>query len=129
MFNATTLDTFLLALWDAQVADRRIFANTCDIGTLNRHHHTADFYLTEDGKSGFGIKPDGELVAVFSLVRGRGPELMRHAVYRGATRLDCFDGHLPQFYSQHGFVETSRERNWSPGGPDVVFMALPQVHA
>lgn len=81
------------------------------------------YYLTEDGQSGYAIRPDGELVLLFSLLKGRGRILVASAVANGATHLDCFDGYLPGLYARHGFTETSREANWTPGEPDVVFMA------
>ena len=67
---------------------------------------------------------DGELCGVFSTVKGRGDAIMRDALTAGAVRLDCFDGYLPGFYARHGFRETHREENWTPGGPDVVYMSL-----
>lgn len=81
-------------------------------------------FLSEDLLSGFVISEDGELTNVFSLERGRGDALVTAAIDHGASHLDCFDGYLPTLYARHGFVETSREANWTPGQPDVVFMAL-----
>ena len=54
---------------------------------------------------------------------GYGSRLVGDALHNGAEVLDCFDGFLPEFYARHGFVEVTREPNWTPGGPDVVFMA------
>lgn len=54
---------------------------------------------------------------------GYGGRLVGDALHNGAEVLDCFDGFLPEFYARHGFVETSREPNWTPGAPDVVYMA------
>lgn len=54
---------------------------------------------------------------------GYGSRLVSDALHNGAEVLDCFDGFLPEFYARHGFHETSREPNWTPGEPDVVFMA------
>jgi len=85
-------------------------------------------YLSADRLSGYAIRADGELVGVFSAVRGRGDDLVRDAIRNGATRLDCFDGYLPALYERHGFVETDREPNWTPGGPDVVYMTLRHRH-
>ncbi|AFU62135.1 acetyltransferase [Streptomyces phage R4] len=83
------------------------------------------YYLTPDFKSGFGVAYDGTLIGLFSLVKGRGEGLMWDAVtHKGARRLDCFDGFLPEYYKRFGFVETERVPNWTPGQPDVVFMAL-----
>ena len=39
-----------------------------------------------------------------------------------ARTLDCFDGFLPDFYAEFGFVEYKREPNWDPKGADVVYM-------
>ncbi len=83
----------------------------------------ASFYLHADARSGFAITPDGELCLLFSLVPGRGNDMMERAVWFGANHLDCFDGYLPGLYARHGFVEIWREPNWTPGGPDVVYMA------
>lgn len=82
------------------------------------------FFLANDRQSGFAVTADGELVGVFSTVKGRGTVLMEAAVTAGARHLDCFDGFLTAFYSRFGFVETERFANWTPGEPDVVFMAL-----
>lgn len=80
------------------------------------------YFLTTDERSGYAIRPDGELVYVFSLEPGRGNSLVSSAIANGAERLDCFDGYLPRLYASHGFVVVERERNWNPGGPDVVYM-------
>lgn len=75
---------------------------------------------------GFIVKSDGELVGLFSSIKGRGPDLVLAAINSGATHLDCFDGYLVKFYGQLGFVEYDRQPNWTPGGPAVVYMALPE---
>lgn len=82
-------------------------------------------YLNSDATAGYVIRADGELTNVFSTRRKQGDDIMRHALADGARRLDCFDGYLVGFYSRHGFEIVRREPNWTPGGPDVVFMALP----
>lgn|SRR5574343_348829 len=79
--------------------------------------------LATDALSGCVVRPDGEVCLLWSLVPGRGEELVAAAVEAGGTRLDCFDGYLPSLYARHGFVETHREPNWTPGGPDVVYMS------
>lgn len=80
---------------------------------------------TEGWTHGFVVRADCELTNVFSVNPGHGDEIVTRALAAGATHLDCFDGYLPGFYARHGFVETSREPNWTDGEPDVVFMALP----
>lgn len=122
MYNATTDETFLSALGAAQNLSRTIRENTTPADDLRGK--AFDAYIATDALSGFAITPEGELLGVFSLVSGRGAELMKHAVYRGAHFLDCFDGYLTRFYASHDFVEVGRVRNWNPGGPDVVYMAL-----
>jgi hypothetical protein len=83
------------------------------------------YWLADDFASGFALRPTGggvELRYVFSVTRGRGDSIVASAVAQGADVLDCFDGYLPTLYARHGFVETHREPNYTPGGPDVVFM-------
>ena len=85
-------------------------------------------YISADGLSGYGVSRGGELVGVFSTVKGRGDGLVESAKANGAWRLDCFDGYLVRLYSKHGFAETGRVQNWAPGGADVVYMAIPSVN-
>lgn len=81
-------------------------------------------FLAADGSSGYALKPDGELNHVFSLKPGHGAHAVQHALQNGARHLSAFDGKLPQYYSQFGFKEYRREKNWTPGQPDVVFMQM-----
>lgn len=93
-------------------------------------------YLSPDGKSGYAIKPDGELISVFSTEKGRGELILDDAVERGAQKLDAFDinGKLPKLYSKY-FDETERFKfdpkqapaDWNKaalGEPDIVMMKL-----
>ena len=84
------------------------------------------YWLTDEGTAGFGIDGHGDLISLFnnSLTRGLGRELVDAAVKSGARTLNCFDGFLPDYYRSLGWVEVRRESNWSPGGPDVVYMTL-----
>lgn len=82
----------------------------------------ARFYILAGRRAGFGIADGGELIGVWSTESGRGGDIMAAAHNAGARRLDCFDGFLPGFYARHGWHETGREPNWTPGGPDIVFM-------
>ena len=98
-------------------------------------------FLSEDGKTGVGIKDDGDIVSVFSNA-GAGRAAMELAVAAGGTKLDAFDTILPEFYSAHGFVETGRDpwneeykpdgwdkttfADYNGGEPDVVYMKLDQ---
>lgn len=87
----------------------------------------AQFYMDSEGTMGYGVCPDGELVALWSLVRGQGSTLVKQAVANGATWLTCYDnGFLVEFYTKCGFDQTSREPNQVDGQPDVVRMAWRQ---
>lgn len=86
------------------------------------------YLLSEDGKSGYGVSKDNELIGLFSLVPGRGMGMIEEAInLDGVESLDCFDGFLPRYYEKFGFVEYKREANWTEGGPDVVYMRLSGV--
>jgi hypothetical protein len=100
-------------------------------------------FLAEDGLSGVAVKPDGDIVSVFSQ-GGAGRSVMELAVAAGGTRLDAFETILPEFYAAHGFVASSRlpwddtqaPEGWNKeafaefnnGEPNVVFMALDQSY-
>lgn len=88
-------------------------------------------FLSPDKKSGFAIKPDGELVSVFSAEKGlnRGDTIVKEAIQQGASSLGAFDPYLPKLYEKHGFKEYKREPNYTPGGPDVVYMRIPKLSA
>lgn len=82
--------------------------------------------LSDDERSGYAVRHTGELVYVFSLDKGRGDALVFDAVVNNrATHLDCFDGFLTAFYTRNGFHRVTSLPNWTPGGPDVVYMATP----
>lgn len=122
MFTKTTTAAYIAALTAAQAADKRIAGATTPAADLDLSG--ASVFLSADANTGYAIKASGELVGVFSTIKGRGDAIVSSAIVNGASALDCFDGYLPGFYARHGFVETSRVANWTPGEPDVVFMAL-----
>ena len=91
---------------------------------LNTHGWMVDAYdvedyagftclLTEDGKSGIAIKPNGDIISVFSSVKrdNRLQMLMPMAIIQGGRKLDCYylqgeNGNiygLPKLYSTFGF--------------------------
>jgi hypothetical protein len=94
-------------------------------------------FLADDGQSGVAVKPDGDIVSVFS-TGGAGRAVMELAVAAGGRKLDAFDTILPEFYAPHGFKAVARTKwnddfapdEWSKetfsefndGQPDVVFM-------
>lgn len=93
-----------------------------------------DSYLSADGKCGYRIV-NGDLQSVFNCsdVKGAGTAAVLDAIGNGARTLDCFDGFLPGYYRQFGFIEVSRD-SWADeyapadwdysanGRPDVVYM-------
>ena len=117
------LSEFQMALYFARVTDSRVREFTSDPNELKG---TGRFWLNDDETAGYGITWHGEFIALFNIgTPGKGKELVESAIRNGARLLDCFDGYLPTLYRSHGFVEFARVANWTPGGPDVVYMALP----
>lgn len=101
-------------------------------------------FLTESGDSGFALKPDGDIVSVFSAGgSGNIHSLIALAVQLGGTKLDCFDTILPDLYSVNGFKvvqrfpwdDSQKPDGWDyaqyakfkNGRPDVVFMQYDPV--
>jgi hypothetical protein len=99
----------------------------------------ARLFRTEDG-SGFAVKPDGDIVAVFAgkdAPSGSGYSMLQAAVAAGGRKLDAFDTYLPKIYETAGFRPVARlpwndefaPPNWDKqafkkynnGEPDVVF--------
>jgi hypothetical protein len=99
----------------------------------------ARLFRTDDG-SGFAIKSDGDIVAVFAgqnAARGSGYSMLQAAVAAGGRKLDAFDTYLPKIYETAGFRPVARlpwndefaPPNWDKetfskfnnGEPDVVF--------
>lgn len=94
-------------------------------------------FVTKDGKAGFAIKQDNDIVSVFSMGNA-GRAVLEVAVAAGGRKLDAFDTILPHYYSAHGFVAVSRLKwqdkfmpdgwdkntfkDFNNGEPDVVFM-------
>ena len=99
-------------------------------------------FLTKDGKTGFAVADDGDIVSVFN-TKGSGRRastvsMLLLAVENGGTKLDAFDTILPQLYSSVGFRPSSRTAwnddfappgwnkelfsDYNQGEPDVVFM-------
>lgn len=83
------------------------------------------YFLWSNGSehAGYAVRPDGELVYVFSTARGMGATIVADAIAHGATHLDCFDGYLVTLYTANGFHRVTSLPNWTAGGPDVVYMA------
>ena len=99
----------------------------------------ANLFRTPDG-SGFAIKPDGDIVAVFASPgepKGGSYAMLQAAVQAGGTKLDAFDTYLPDIYESVGFRPVARLawnddyapegwdkdvfKKYNNGEPDVVF--------
>lgn len=99
----------------------------------------ARLFRTENG-SGFAIKPDGDIVAVFQAENETGSvgySMIQAAVAAGGNKLDAFDTFLPGIYETAGFKPVARiawedefaPDNWDKatfaafnnGEPDVIF--------
>lgn len=99
-------------------------------------------FLTENGNAGFALKPDGDIISVFSKGDAKGSvgSMLEIAKQAGGTKLDCFDTVLPEIYGKHGFEAVARMKwndefapegwdkttfsKFNGGEPDVVFMVL-----
>lgn len=105
----------------AQIAE----STTADVANVTGIYRVAMDVATGRVVGGYALQlNDDMLVEVRHLWGpGYGSALAESAVENGAQVLDCFDGFLPAFYERFGFREYRRDANWTPGGPDVVFMA------
>lgn len=87
-------------------------------------------FLTSNKNAGVAVKSDGDIVNLFSLEKGIGKYVLLHAMANGGRKLDCFDKRegqekgLPDYYKAFGFIEVKREKNWTEGEPDVIYMEL-----
>ena len=71
---------------------------------------SSKLFRTESG-SGFAIKPDGDIVAVFASPnepKGGSTSMLQAAVQAGGKKLDAFDTYLPRIYKSVGFRPIAR---------------------
>lgn len=116
-FYLTTFDKFC----ERFVVNTESLKHSDSLSTVDELDKGARFYLSETGKSGFGITQGGTLIALHSADKS-GRAAIKAAIQLGAYKLDCFAGYLSELYSKFGFEVVRREPNWTPGGPDVVWM-------
>jgi hypothetical protein len=113
--------------------------------TTNRPQYLSDnpvedlaksrLFLSDDGRVGYALSPDGYLGNIFNNggPRGAGKEALIQALTDGAKTGDCFDGFLTQLYTDAGFKEVKRvpwddqyaPKGWNyltDGRPDVVYL-------
>ena len=105
--NQQSIDTFKKAIAKA----KQSLGNDGASVELKDDYTDINLYLSEDGESGFGIKPNGDIVSVFSSkkVKGRAHHLLEMAIYEGGGRqLDCFDIYLTKIYEAHGFKPVAK---------------------
>lgn len=135
--NQQSIDTFKKAIAKAK---KSLKDNGASV-ELKDDYTDINLYLSEDGESGFGIKPNGDIVSVFSSkkVKGRSAHMLEMAISQGGRQLDCFDIYLTKIYEAHGFKPVAKMKwndeyipegwnkdnfkDYNNGEPDVVFMA------
>jgi hypothetical protein len=88
----------------------------------DRHYEGARTFLSHRGTSGYAIAHNGEIKYVFSTEKGHGAHALNHALQQGGTHLNTFEGPVAQRFRSLGFKDFKREANWTPGGPDVVWL-------
>lgn len=108
--NGANAQEFYTLLKDLKALDRNKYSQV--------HLYTPEEYAQmrlftgKDGKYGFAIKPDGDIVSVFvspDAPKRSGHSLVIAAKSAGGTKLDAFDTYLSSFYEKHGFQETGRD--------------------
>jgi len=120
-----SIDDYCAALREAWDANPNVAASLTDYRDPASVTGPARKVVAGDRIVGyFLILAGGELAGLFGTARGYGDAIVRTAVAAGARRLDCFDGPLVDLYERNGFREVDRADNWTPGGPDVVWMVL-----
>lgn len=104
--NQQSIDTFKKAIAKA----KQSLGNDGASVELKDDYTDINLYLSEDGESGFGIKPNGDIVSVFSSkkVKGRAHHLLEMAISQGGRQLDCFDIYLTKIYEAHGFKPVAK---------------------
>ena len=135
--NKQSIDTFKNAIAKA----KQSLGNNGASVELKDDYTDINLYLSEDGESGFGIKPNGDIVSVFSSKNaesGRSHYMLEMATAEGGRQLDCFDIYLTKIYEAHGFKPVAKMKwndeyipdgwnkdnfkDYNNGEPDVVFM-------
>ena len=104
--NEQSIDTFKNAIAKAK---QSLGDNGASV-ELKDDYTDINLYLSEDGESGFGIKPNGDIVSVFSSSKekGRSSYMLEMAKSQGGRQLDCFDIYLTKIYEAHGFKPVAK---------------------
>lgn len=126
-------EEFFNAINEAKTAHKK--GASVHLYTLDEYKEM-DLFLADEGRVGFAVKSDGDLVSVFkhpdSQYKSAIQQIVPVSIQAGVRKLDAFEGYLTQEYSKAGFVEVGREKwneeyrpeGWTEdmGTPDVVFM-------
>ncbi len=139
-FHAAVADAKANTLYGAAVEPKSI----AQLSGQEDGYQGIRLFMTKDGKSGFAIKKNGDIVSVFSQSREgvqftTGSMLML-AIQEGGRKLDAYDIGLPRLYSVHGMKEVARTpfneqyapedwdyevfKKFNNGRPDIVFMVF-----
>ena len=104
--NKQSMDAFKNAISKA----KQSLGNNGASVELKDDYTDINLYLSEDGESGFGIKPNGDIVSVFSnsKEKGRSSYMLEMAISQGGRQLDCFDIYLTKIYETHGFKPVAK---------------------
>ena len=107
------------------------YQGRCGDIELLSDYERAECWVKNKGEAGFAIKPNFELVNLFSRQAGYGSEALKFAQLKyPKISLNCHTGKLEDFYERHGFKVMRREDNWfsTPENilPQVVYMAWNQ---
>jgi hypothetical protein len=65
-------------------------------------------FVSDSGNSGFAVKPDGDIVSVFSTEPGSGYPMLLLATQQGGRKLDAFNTVLPEIYAVAGYRPVSK---------------------
>jgi hypothetical protein len=149
-FHAMTADgsqRFHDAISAAKASSR--FGASVHVYAPNEYRGTRMF-LTPDGKAGFTLKPDGDIVSAFKNsdatdIKKGAAAVLALATQKGGRKLDAFDTVLPRTYSESGFRAVARLawndehkpddwnydtfKKFNGGRPDVVFMVHDPANA
>lgn len=80
-------------------------------GWMTTEHPDYEKYeigIVANGKAGFAVSPNAELVSVWSLGGGMLPRIVNAAIYLGAEWLTCYDAGLVEQYEACGFEVQSK---------------------
>ena len=104
--NKQSMDAFKNAISKA----KQSLGNNGASVELKDDYTDINLYLSDDGESGFGIKPNGDIVSVFSnsKEKGRSSYMLEMAISQGGRQLDCFDIYLTKIYETHGFKPVAK---------------------